>query len=223
MNIYYKYVPNVYLAKCDQEYQRGDIINITTKYGKENPSIVFNLIFKKDGFYYYSIVREDGFNVQEHAKRRAERLQDSAVRHAKKSEDYYKKSNKDRDFLSLFEPIKVGHHSERRHRRIIREAQENATKSYQEADISKKFEYRAQFWQGKEDTINLSMPESIDYYEHQMELRKIYHRDLLENPEKRGHSMGLAYAKKALNEAVKKHELAKKLWGELETEIQNEN
>lgn len=73
MNTYYKFAPNVFLAKCDEKHEKGETIEVTTKYGKENESIVFNLIFEKDGFYYYSIVRADGFNVQEWAKQRAER------------------------------------------------------------------------------------------------------------------------------------------------------
>ena len=70
MNTYYKFAPNVFLAKCDDKHEKGEVIEVTTKYGKENESIVFNLIFERDGFYYYSIVRADGFNVQEWAKRR---------------------------------------------------------------------------------------------------------------------------------------------------------
>ena len=73
MNVYYKYCPNVFLAKCDEKHEKGEIIPVTTRYGQENDSIVFNLIFERDGFYYYSIVRADGFNVQEWARRRAER------------------------------------------------------------------------------------------------------------------------------------------------------
>lgn len=65
MNTYYKFCPNVFLAKCDAKHEKGETILVTTKYGKENESIVFNLIFERDGFFYYSIVRADGFNVQE--------------------------------------------------------------------------------------------------------------------------------------------------------------
>lgn len=53
--------------------RKGEVIEVTTKYGKENECIVFNLIYEREGFYYYSIVRADGFNVQEWAKQRAER------------------------------------------------------------------------------------------------------------------------------------------------------
>lgn len=73
MNVYSKFCPNVFLAKCEEKYEKGEVIEVTIKYGKENECIVFNLIYEKDGFYYYSIVRADGFNVQEWAKQRAER------------------------------------------------------------------------------------------------------------------------------------------------------
>lgn len=122
MNTYYKFCPNVFLAKCDAKHEKGETILVITKYGKENESIVFNLIFERDGFYYYSIVRADGFNVQEWAKRKAERRLDWAATAERKSEEYFKASNKDSDFLSLGEPIKIGHHSERRHRKAIEDA-----------------------------------------------------------------------------------------------------
>ena len=119
INTYSKYRPNVFLAKCTEKHNKGDIIPVTTKHGKENDSIVFNLIFERDGFFYYSIVREDGFNVQEWAKRRAEKLENAAINAAKRSRDWYEKSNEGADFLVLGEPIKIGHHSERRHRALI--------------------------------------------------------------------------------------------------------
>jgi len=33
---YTKYCPNVWLAKCEERHEKGDIINVTTRYGKEN-------------------------------------------------------------------------------------------------------------------------------------------------------------------------------------------
>lgn len=68
MNTYVKFCPNVFLAKCDEKHEKGEVIEVTTKYGNENESIVFNLIFEKDGFFYYSIVRADGFNVQRNGR-----------------------------------------------------------------------------------------------------------------------------------------------------------
>lgn len=218
MNTYYKFAPNVFLAKCDEKHERGEEILVTTKYGKENESIVFNLIFEKDGFYYYSIVRADGFNVQEWAKQRAERRREWAASSERKSKQYFDKSNKDRDFLSLGEPIKVGHHSERRHRKAIDDAWNNMGKIVEFIDKANEHERVAQYWEKRANTINLSMPESIDFYEHKLEQAKEYHEGVKSGKYPREHAYTLTYAKKAVNEAQKNYELAKKLCGD-----ENEN
>ena len=44
-NTYYKFAPNVFLARCTEKHEKGEVIPVETKYGKENDSIVFNLIF----------------------------------------------------------------------------------------------------------------------------------------------------------------------------------
>lgn len=212
MNTYYKFCPNVFLAKCDAKHEKGETILVTTKYGKENESIVFNLIFERDGFYYYSIVRADGFNVQEWVKRKAERRLDWAATAERKSEEYFKASNKDSDFLSLGEPIKIGHHSERRHRKAIEDAWHNMGKSVEFDEKAREHERIAQYWTNKADTINLSIPESVDYYEHKLAAAREYHEGLKSGKYPREHSYSLTYAKKAVNEAQKNFDLAKKLW-----------
>ena len=213
MNTYQKFVPNVYLAKCEEKHEKGDEILVTTKYGKENECIVFNLIFERDGFYYYSIVRADGFNVQEWARRKAERRREWSDSAERKSAEYYKRSNKDADFLSLGEPIKVGHHSEKRHRKMIEEAWNNTGKFVEYHDKAQEHETKAAYWEAKAATINLSMPESIDFYAHKLETAKEYHEGLKTGKYPREHSYSLTYAKKAVNEAQKNYELAVKLWG----------
>lgn len=212
MNTYYKFAPNVFLAKCDEKHEKGEEIAVTTKYGKENDCIVFNLIFERDGFYYYSIVRSDGFNVQEWAKRKAERRREWAASAERKSREYYEKSNKDADFLSLGEPIKVGHHSEHRHRKMIDDAWNNMGKSVEYSNKAAEHERLAEYWDAKADIINLSMPESIDFYEHKLEKAKEYHEGLKSGKYPREHMYSLTYAKKEVNELQKKYELAKKLW-----------
>lgn len=218
MNTYYKFAPNVFLAKCEEKHERGEEILVTTKYGKENESIVFNLIFERDGFYYYSIVRADGFNVQEWAKRRAERRREWSVSANKKSHEYFEKSNKDRDFLSLGEPIKIGHHSERRHRKAIADAWRNMGKSVEFSDKATEHEREAEYQDKRATTINLSMPESIDFYAHKLEEAKEYHEGVKSGKYPREHSYTLTYAKKAVNEAQKNYDLAVKLWGVISDE-----
>ena len=216
MNTYVKFCPNVFLAKCDEKHEKGEVIEVTTKYGNENESIVFNLIFEKDGFFYYSIVRADGFNVQEWAKQRAERRRAWAESAERKSKEYFDKSNKDRDFLSLGEPIKVGHHSERRHRKAIEDAWNNTDKAVTFSDKATEHESKAEYWDKRANTINLSMSESIDFYEHKLEQAKEFHEGVKSGKYPREHAYTLTYAKKAVNEAQKNYELALKLWGDEE-------
>lgn len=212
MNTYSKYVPNVFLAKCTERHYKGEIINVTTKYGKENESEVYNLIYEKDGFFFYSIVRADGFNIQERAKAKAERYESWANSAEKKSDEYYHASQEGKDFLSLGEPIKVGHHSEKRHRALIDRNWARMGKSVAFSDKAAAHESKAEYWAKRANDINLSMPESIEYYEYKLGEAKATHEFYKQNPDKREHSFSLTYAKKAVNEAQKNLDLAKKLW-----------
>ena len=70
---------------------------VTTKYGKENESEVFNLIWKRR-FLLYSIIQTDGFNIQERAKAKAENTVRGLMPLKKKSNQYYEASNEGQDF-----------------------------------------------------------------------------------------------------------------------------
>lgn len=212
MNTYAKYTANVFVAKSQELYEKGDTIIVNTKYGKENECIVFNLVLKKDEFYYYSIVRADGFNVQEFAKQKAARYQQWANAREKKSDEYYQASQEGKDFLALAEPIKIGHHSEKRHRALIERNWNRMGKSVENSKISEQHESKAEYWEKKANVINLSMPESLEYFEYKFEAAKEYHEGLKSGKYERRHSYSLTYAKKAVNEAQKNLETAKKLW-----------
>ena len=212
MNTYHKYTANVFLAKCTEKHKKGTEILVTTKYGKENESIVYNLIFEKDGFYYYSIIRSDGYNLQERAKAKAEKFQNWANSAQQKSNQYFEASQEGKDFLRLAEPIKIGHHSEKRHRALIERNWNRIGKSVEYSNKSDEHEQKAQYWESRANDINLSMPESVDFYKYKLEEAKEKHLFYKNNPDKREHSFSLTYAKKAVNEAEKNLEIAKKLW-----------
>lgn len=220
MNTYSKFVPNVFLAKCTEKHQKGSTIEVTTKYGQEHESIVFNLIFEKDGFYYYSIVRADGYNVQERAKAKAERYQSWADSATKKSNSFHEASNEGADFLRLAEPIKIGHHSEKRHRALIDRNWARMGKSVEFSKKANAHESKAEYWEKRANDINLSMPESIEYYEHKLEVATEYHQGLKNGKYERSHSYSLTYAKKDVNEAKKNYDLAVRLWGENENHLE---
>jgi len=212
MNTYSKFVPNVFLAKCTEKHEKGETIIVETKYGKENECIVFNLIGEKEGSYYYSIVRADGFNAQEFAKKKADRLLNASVNADKKSDQYWKASDEGKDFLALGEPIKIGHHSERRHRALIERNHNRTNKAVEFSKKSEEYESRAEYWQSRANIINLSMPESLEYYEFELEKAKAKHEGLKDGAIERSHSYSLTYAKKEVNEIEKKLKLAKLLW-----------
>ena len=213
MNTYAKYCPNVFVAKCEQEYQKGDIIEMTTKYGKTHECIVFNLVGRdKDANYYYSIVRADGYNVQERAKAKAERLQQWASNAEKKSNAYYEASQEGRDFLVLAEPIKIGHHSEKRHRALIDRNWSRMGKCVEMSNKAAEYEDRAEYWEKQANVINLSMPESLEYYQYKLEAAKAKHEGLKNGTIERSHSFSLTYAKKEVNEIEKNIKIAQKLW-----------
>lgn len=212
MNTYSKFAPNVFLAKCTESHEKGETILVATKYGKENECIVFNKIYEKDGFFHYSIVRADGFNAQEWAKRKAEKLNNASLNAEKKSTEYWKASSEGKDFLALAEPIKIGHHSEKRHRALIERNDNRMRKSVEFTEKAGGYESRAEYWASKANVINLSMPECLEFYEFELEKAIAKHEGMKAGTIERSHSFSLTYAKKERNELEKKVELAKRLW-----------
>ncbi|MCK9480036.1 MAG: DUF3560 domain-containing protein [Firmicutes bacterium] len=210
MNKFKKYCPNVWVAECDEEYEKGEIIELETKYGKTVECEVYNLVAEIDGKYYYSIVR---IEEQTYAQRKAERYNNSAANRMAKSNQYLEASNEGREFLSLGEPIKIGHHSEQRHRALIERNWNRMGKSVEFAEKAKEAEQKAEYWENKANEITLAMPESLEYFTHRLELAEAYHKKVKSGEIERTHAYTLTYAKKDVNELKKKVEIARLLWG----------
>lgn len=211
MNKFKKYCPNVWVAECDEEYEKGEIIELETKYGKTVECEVYNLVLKTGDKYFYSIVR---LEEQTYAQRKAERYKNSSVNRMAKSNEYYNASQEGKEFLSLGEPIKVGHHSEKRHRALIERNWNRMGKSVEFAEKAKEAEQKAEYWEDKAKEITLAMPESLGYFAEKLEKAIAYHEGLKNGSIERIHSYSLAYAKKEANELKKKVEIAKLLWGD---------
>lgn len=210
MNRFRKYCPNVWVAECEEQYEKGEIIELETKYGKTVECEVYNLVAQKDDKFYYSIVRLED---QTYAQRKAERYSNAAQSHTAKSAERYNASQEGREFLSLGEPIKVGHHSEKRHRALIERNWNRMEKSMEHAEKAKEAESKAAYWEDKAEEITLAMPESLEYFAKQLEKAIVYHQNLKDGTIERWHSYSLTYAKKDVNELKKKVEIAELLWG----------
>ena len=89
-------------------------------------------------------------------------------------------------------------------------------KSVEQMNKAEAHESKAAYWERMADKIDLSMPESIDFYAHKLEVAKEYHEGVKSGKYPRQHAYTLTYAKKAVNEAQKCYDIAVKLWGENE-------
>lgn len=214
MNTFKKYCPNVFVAECTEQHEKGEIITLETKYGKEVENEVHNFLGKtKDGKFLYSITRTDGTNSQTRAISKAEKLEGYAGNAEKRSNAYYEASKEGKDFLALGEPIKIGHHSERRHRKLIERNWERMGKSIAESDKAKEYERRSEYWAERANKIDLSLPDCLEFFEFKLLEAKKKHKFLIDNPDKRPHSMSLQYSNKEVKDLQEKVELAVRLWG----------
>ena len=165
-NTFKKYTAGVYaMLSEDDNLQHGDAATIETRHGKEVNVTVWKKLGKhRDGGTMYSVTRDDGIDRKEWLKRKVERQQNAALRQEKNMADYHAKSRKHADFLSLGEPVKVGHHSERRHRKIIDDAWNNMGKSVAAADKAERHQDKAETLEQRlKRDINLDTPESVEF------------------------------------------------------------
>ena len=81
-----------------------------------------------------------------------------------------------------------------------------------EADKAKAYEARTAYWESMATVIDLSMPESLDFFTAQLEEAKEHHAGLKNGTIKRAHSYSLTYAKKRVNDLEDKVKTAIKLW-----------
>lgn len=209
MNTYVKFAPNVFIAKCPESHQKGDVITLTSKYGNETEVKVHNLVKQDSEYFYYSFTRCDGVS---RATAKAERYQQYADNAMQRSEQWCNAANEGREFLSLGEPIKIGHHSEKRHRALIARNANRMDKAVAEMQKAKSYASRIAYWEEMADKIDLSMPESLEFFTFKLAEAKEKHQFLKDNPDKREHAFSLTYAKKAVNELEKKLQLAQRLW-----------
>jgi hypothetical protein len=210
MNVYAKYCPNVWLAHTQEEHQKGDVVSVANKYGKESDCEIHNLILRNSKGYYYSVTRCDGLNRQTYAERKAEKYERWALSAHLKSNKAWDESNEGREFLSLAEPIKIGHHSEKRHRALI---QRNHDKSHQLSIAAKDHGLKAAYWESRKNDIDLSMPESIEYFTFELEKAEKLQSGLKDGSIEKSHSYSLSYATKDVKTLKSKLVDAVKLWG----------
>lgn len=209
MATFKKYCPNVWVAECDEKHNKGEIITLETQYGKEVDCEVYNLVAEKNNKFYYSIIRLEELS---YAERKADKYRNSQALHEAKNHEWHKKSQEGAEFLRLAEPIKIGHHSEHRHRALIERNWNRMGNAVKEEKIADERARKAEYWEAKAEEITLSMPESLEYFSAQLEKAKARQQGLKNGTIKREHSYSLTYATKAVKDLTAKLEIAQKLW-----------
>ena len=78
---------------------------------------------------------------------------------------------------------------------------------------AEEYERKAEYWDEVAQKIDLSMPESIEYFRQKLAKAKEYHEGLKSGKYPKEHMYSMTYAKKTVNELQKSFDIAVKLWG----------
>lgn len=217
-NCFKKYAAGVYCIQTQTPgLKHGDIVNVETRHGKTVECMVWKHLLTKNGFSYYSHVRTDGLNRTEWMRRKQERMENAAERQRRLSDEYYAKATKDRDFLVLGEPIKVGHHSEKRHRKAIENADKYMGKTCEAASKAEEYDNRAEsLGEIADNNINSDSPDSLDALRDKLAAQEAK-RDKIKahnkaNKENKYPAYVLSNLGANIRETKRRLQLAEKLW-----------
>lgn len=175
-----KYCPGAYVLETEKDdHAHGDVVNVTTRNGKTVEILIWKRLFARNGVTYYSYLRSDGMSRAEWLLKKAARYEKAAAKNAQKSDEFFVRSRKDADFLSLGEPIKIGHHSENRHRRAIENANNNMRKSIDAEEKAREQERKAESLTARsESEISIDVPECLELLAHKISTLKQERDDL---------------------------------------------
>lgn len=209
----YSSSPTVFVLETPNFYSKDKIVNYSTKYGKQIELVIYKLVFSKNGLNYYSYIRSDGLDRRTILQNKIEKRKEWADKSTQKSDKYWKASQEGREFLSLAEPIKVGHHSENKHRNLIEKNWNRLGKSVEFDNKAKDHEDKASNIEEQlKSELPIDNPNCLEPLNRALEMAKEKHLFYKNNPEKREHSFSLTYAKKKVNDLEKRLATAKKLW-----------
>ena len=85
-------------------------------------------------------------------------------------------------------------------------------KSIAESDKAEDYKQKAEYWENKSKEIDLSMPESFEYYIIKLEEAKNFHKGLKDGSIEKEHSYSITYANKKVKDLTKKVKIAELLW-----------
>lgn len=209
----YSSKPKVFVLETENNYKKEDVVNYETKYGKEIELIIYKLVLSRNGKNYYSYLRADGKNRKTILENKIEKRKDWAKSQELKSDQYYETSKEGKDFLALAEPIKVGHHSENRHRSLIERNAKRMDKCIEHDKKAEEHKWKASNIENQlQIELPIDTPDCLEEIEKALQNATNLHKFYKENPDKREHSYSLTYAKKKVNDLTNRLKIANDLW-----------
>jgi len=157
-------------------------------------------------------INDEDMTPDERAAERAERFEGYSASRAKDADAAYNSVKRISDCIPFGQPILVGHHSEGRHRALIQRNWDRMGKSVEFTKLAEERKDKAEYWEKLTNKVDLSMPESIEYFEHKLEKAKERHEGLKNGTIQREHSFSLTYANKEVKDLEDKVKTAYKLW-----------
>ncbi len=209
----YSSKPKVFVLETENDYKKDDLVNYETRYGKEIELIIYKLVLSKNGKNYYSYLRSDGKSRKTILENRIQKRKDWAESQEKKSDKCYEASQEGKDFLVLAEPIKIGHHSEKRHRGLIERNAKRMDKCVEHSKKAEVHEWKASNIENQlQRELPVDTPDCLLEIEKALESATQLHKFYKENPDEREHSYSLTYAKKKVNDLTNRLTIANNLW-----------
>lgn len=205
--------PTVYVLTTENMHNKGDVVEYTTKYGKEIELEIFKFLGKKNNLNHYSYTRLDGKSRKTILENKIEKRLDWAVVNEAKSNAYFEASKEGDNLIPFGQPVLVGHHSEKKHRALLARNHKRMDKCVEHSAKAESHKIAAENIEAKlKKELPIDTPECLPYMQEALEQAKARHKYLKANKEAREHSYSLTYANKKVKDLTVRLDKAKHLW-----------
>ncbi len=205
--------PKVFVLATESTQNKGDIVEYTTKYGKEIELEIFKFLGNKNNTNQYSYIRLDGKSRKTILENKIEkRLEWAQVSDAKSSASFEASKEGD-DIIPFGQPVLVGHHSEKKHRALLARNHKRMDKCVEHSAKADTHRIAAENIEAQlKKELPIDTPECLPHLQEALEQAKARHKYLKENKEAREHSYCLTYANKKVKDLTARLDKAKHLW-----------
>lgn len=205
--------PTVFILATESTHNKGDVVEYTTKYGKEIELEIFKFLGKKNNLNQYSYLRLDGKSRKTVLEAKIEKRLNWAETSEAKSDAYLKAAREGDDIIPLGQPVLTDHYSAKRHRALLARNHKRMDKCVEYSAKADNHKIVAENIEAKlKKELPIDTPECLPYIQEALEQATAHHKYLKENKEAREHAYSLTYANKKVKDLTARLDRAKHLW-----------